>query len=257
MRLAPLGLAVLALLAAGSPLGSAAARGPGQPVIVELFTAEGCSACPPADALLDRLAREQPVAGAEIVALELHVDYFDSGGTVDPFAQASFGARQAEYLRAFGKRGAYTPQLVVDGQREIAGSREREAQDAVAEAARGQRAKVQIARSGDRLAVTVDGLAELGGSDALDLMLAVTEEGLSSHALGGESNGRAGVHGPVVRELRKVSTVSGSGGRAPVQVKDVAVNVDASWRRENVRAVAFVQRPRTLEIVGAAVVSME
>ena len=106
MRLAPLGLAVLALLAAGSPLGSAAARGPGQPVIVELFTAEGCSACPPADALLDRLAREQPVAGAEIVALELHVDYFDSGGTVDPFAQASFGARQAEYLRAFGKRGA-------------------------------------------------------------------------------------------------------------------------------------------------------
>ena len=255
MRITPLGLAVLAMVAGGSPHGRAEARTPAQPVIVELFTAEGCTACPPADALLDRLAREQPVAGADILALELHVDYFD-GAVVDPFAQASFGARQTAYLRAFGKQGAYTPQLVVDGQREMIGSREREAQDAIAEAARGQRAKVQIARSGDRLTITVDGLAELGGSDALDLMLAMTEEGLASHATGGESIGHAGAHGPVVRELRQVSTVSG-GARGPVQVKDVAVNVDASWRRENVRAVAFVQRTKTLEIAGAAVISME
>lgn len=256
MRIAPAGLAVLALLAAGSPEGSAAARGaaPGQPVIVELFTAEGCTACPPADALLDRLAREQPVAGAEVLALELHVDYFD-GAVVDPFAQASFGVRQAAYLRAFGKQGAYTPQLVVDGQREMVGSREREAQDAIAEAARGQHAKVQVARSGDRLAITVDGLAELGGSDTLDLMLAVTEDGLSPHG-SNESVGHAGVHGPVVRALRQVATVGG-GTRGPFQVKDVAVDLDSSWRRENVRAVAFVQRTRSPEIAGAAAISME
>jgi hypothetical protein len=256
MRIAPLGLAALALLAAGPPLGSAQARGPAQPVIVELFTAEGCSACPPADALLDRLARDQPVAGAEIVALELHVDYFDSGGSVDPFAQASFDARQAEYLKLFGKQGAYTPQLVVDGQREIVGAHEREVRDAVADAARAASARVQITRSGDRLSITLDGLADVGKTDLLDLMLAVTEEGLAPHALGGENRGRTGVHGPVVRELRKVSTVSGGAG-SPVQVRDVAVNVDSSWRRENVRAVVFVQRVKTLEIVGAGMVSMQ
>ncbi len=256
MRLAPLALAAFAILAAGSPIGSAQARGPAQPVVVELFTAEGCSACPPADALLDRLAREQPVTGAEVVALELHVDYFDTATAVDPYAQASFGARQADYLRAFGKRGAYTPQIVVDGQREIAGAREREAEEAIADAARAPRARVQVTRSGDRLTITVDGLANLGGSDAVDVMLAVTEDGLGGRGLGNEGGGRAGVHGPVVRELRKLATFSGA-TRGPAQVNDVAVAVDASWRRENVRAVAFVQRAKTLEIVGAGVVSME
>ena len=204
----------------------------------------------------DRLAREQPVAGAEIVALELHVDYFDSPGNVDPFAQASFGVRQADYLRAFGKRGTYTPQLVIDGEREMVGSREREARDAIADAARAPRAKVQITRTEDRLSVTVDGLADVGGSGALDLMLAVTEDGLAAQALGGDGARRGGVHGPVVRELRKVSTLGG-GTRGPVQVSDVVVHVDGSWRRENLRAAAFVQREKTLEILGAGVISLQ
>src|SRR3954469_21146314 len=104
MRFTSFALAALTLALAASPTGGGAfAASTPQPVIVELFTAERCGACPPADALLERLAREQPVTGAEIVALELHVDYFDRPGAVDPFAQAAFGARQADYLRAFGK----------------------------------------------------------------------------------------------------------------------------------------------------------
>jgi hypothetical protein len=244
----PLAVLALALCALSPTAGPARAAGALQPVVVELFTAEGCSACPPADALLGRLAREQPVNGAEVVALELHVDYFDRPGAVDPFAQPAFGARQAEYLRAFGKRGAYTPQMVVDGRRELVGSREREAQEAVAEAARAPKAKVSLARTGDRITITVDALPEDGSAD---VVLALTED-IGSQGAG---SARAGAHGPIVRELRKVGAAGGS--RGPVQIKDVEVKIDGAWRRENVRAVVFVQRSRSLEIAGTATISMQ
>lgn len=253
MRLPHLALASIALAFSLATPGrrSAEARAPAQPVVVELFTAEGCSACPPADALLDRLAHDQPVAGAEVIALELHVDYFDRPGKADPFAQAAFSARQAEYIRSFGKRGAYTPQMVIDGGREVVGARDRETHDAVADAARAPKAKVVIARDGDKLTITVDGLADVGGSDSASLWLALTEEGLTSR----DGTAATAVHGPVVRDLRRVSSVAG-GASAPVIVKDLDVAMDASWRRDKVRAVAFVQRDKSLQIVGAGAISM-
>jgi hypothetical protein len=245
---APLALAALVFaFAASSPAADAAS--PAQPVVVELFTAEGCPACPAADALLERLAQEQPVRGAEVVALELHVDYFDRPGKVDPYAQPAFAARQAEYIRAFGKRGAYTPQLVVDGQREIVGAQERQTQEAIGDAARAPKAKVQVARDGDKLSVSVDGLP--AGGERLDLWLALTEDGLSAR----EGPAAAAGHGPVVRELRKISSIA-SGARGPMRFDEVPVALDSAWRRERVRAVVFLQRDKTLEILGAGVVAM-
>jgi hypothetical protein len=255
MRIAPLALAVLAAavgMMSPTAAGTALARGPAQPVVVELFTSEGCSSCPPADAVLDRLARDQPVAGAEVIALEMHVDYWNKLGWVDPFSQAAFTARQNEYGRAFAKRGVYTPQLVIDGQRELVGSRGRDAEDAIGEAARLQKARVAVTRSGDKVSVTVEGLPS--GGETVDVMLAVTEAGLSTRVPAGENAGTTVVHGPVVRELRRVSSVGGN-TRGPVMVKDVEVNVDPSWRRENLRVVAFVQRQKGMEILGAGAVS--
>src|SRR5574337_814125 len=112
-----------------------ASGGPRAPVLVELFTSEGCSSCPPADALLARLDQTQPVSGAEVIALKEHVDYWDHLGWRDPYSSELFTARQNAYAHAFGKDGIYTPQMIVDGRTEFVGSRESLARQAIRRAA--------------------------------------------------------------------------------------------------------------------------
>src|SRR5262249_25722775 len=94
---------------------SLAAAEPRPPVLVELFTSEGCSSCPPADAALAALSRDAGFKPAEVIALELHVDYWNNLGWADPFSAPEYPARQEEYGRLLGGDGLYTPQVVVDG----------------------------------------------------------------------------------------------------------------------------------------------
>src|SRR5262245_55537745 len=115
------------------------------PVIVELFTSEGCSSCPPADEALRRLASTQPVPGVEIVAMSEHVDYWNSLGWTDPFSSAQFSQRQDEYAKAFGLDGIYTPQMVVDGREEFVGNDVGKAGRAIAGAAAAAKRPSQLA----------------------------------------------------------------------------------------------------------------
>src|ERR1700731_1319218 len=92
------------------------------PVIVELFTSEGCSSCPSADRMLARLEQTQPVPGAQVVAIEEHVDYWNQLGWTDPFSSPQFRARQNDYAVAFHASDIYTPQMVVNGQSQFVGS---------------------------------------------------------------------------------------------------------------------------------------
>ncbi len=237
----------------GAPAGDAtAAFRPA--VVVELFSSEGCSSCPPADAVLRDLAAKQPVHGADIIALEMHVDYWNDLGWADPFSADVFTSRQRAYARALGDRSSYTPQMVVDGRVGFTGSERDTAESAIARAAASPKARVTLTRDGDTLSVTVSDVP--APAPAADVLLAVAEEGLSSDVKRGENAGNVLVHGPVVRALTKL-------GRIPAETtgrafeRSEAVSLGAGWRRDRVRAVVLVQSVETRAILGAAWVSMK
>src|SRR6476660_283176 len=103
------------------------------PVVIELFTSEGCSSCPPADEVLAMLVREQPLRGVQIIGLGEHVDYWDRLGWRDQFSSALFTARQNEYAqRAFHADSIYTPQLIVNGETQVVGSDAKKVKQAIA-----------------------------------------------------------------------------------------------------------------------------
>lgn len=227
------------------------------PVVVELFTSEGCSSCPPADTLLSRLGETQPVAGAEVIALAQHVDYWNDLGWADPFSAHEFSERQGEYAEVFGNEGVYTPQMVVDGHAEFPGSNNGKAFETIAQAAREPKAEVSLARASEqdgagdnlRLAVRVLALPKLSDGETADVLLAVTEDRLSSDVGRGENAGRKLSHTGVVRRLTKIGNVSAAS--QPFMGEPV-VALEKGWRRENLRAVVFLQEHTSRRVVGAA-----
>ena len=115
-----------------------------KPVLVELFTSEGCSTCPPADALLVRLETEQPIPGVQVIAIEEHVDYWNQQGWNDPFSSSEWTLRQQDYGSKFKLPAPYTPQLIVDGETQLVGGRQGETQEAIRQAAQQQKAEVTL-----------------------------------------------------------------------------------------------------------------
>ena len=209
------------------------------PVLVELFTSEGCSSCPPAEALLLRLGRTQPVRGADVIVLEEHVDYWDHLGWKDPFSSESATDRQVEYGEAFGGRQAYTPQMIVDGSAEFVGSSESEALRAIRTASQSPKPAVQLSwGTGDMLTIQINPQANADRGDPADVYLVVAENMLHSDVKRGENAGRALEHDGVTRlfqPLGNIKTVS-SGFSSTVAVRPAG-----EWNRANLRAVVFVQ----------------
>ncbi len=231
-----------------SPPEALAADAPRRPVVLELFTSEGCSSCPPADAVLRRLAREQTVSGAEVIALELHVDYWNGLGWADPFSSPLFSARQRAYADRMGKHGVYTPQLVVDGSAELLGSHEAGARHAIESAAGAVKARIDLEREGSKIVVTVPQQASVAGAD---VFVGVTEADLVTAVPRGENAGTTLAHGPVVRELKRAGAV-GSNGVFRAAISPTLDGVHP----ERARAFAFLQRPTDLKIVGAASIAL-
>jgi len=167
-------------------------------VLAELFTSEGCSSCPPADQLLAALDRTQPVAGARVIVLSEHVDYWDRLGWRDPFSSPLFTARQERYARLIGGE-VYTPQMAVDGCELVLGNDAAAVQKAIARAARKPKAALTVVakRDGREALVSVSG--DVGG----DLWLAVADETARSSVTKGENAGRALAHVAVVRTMVK------------------------------------------------------
>ncbi len=220
------------------------------PVVVELFTSEGCSSCPPADALLMDLDQRQPIAGAEIIALGEHVDYWNELGWKDRFSSAQFSDRQSRYADHFGLHSVYTPQMVVNGRLQMVGSNGSRVAGAITEAAHSSSAPPQIALvpEADRVDVKITN----AGTAPLDVLLAITESDLSTQVGNGENQGRLLRHTAVVRELEKIGTISG--GQFSAQER---LRLSPDWRRQNLHAVVFLQDPTTLAISGASAVALK
>ena len=222
------------------------------PVIVELFTSEGCSSCPPADALLSEYAKSSPVPGVEVIALGEHVDYWNHGGWADPFSAAMFTARQNDYSNVFHLDSVYTPQIVVDGKAQLVGSDDDAARAAIVRAARLPKALVTLTETAPgRLSVSVGHLPASARNDPAEVYLAVTEDNLSSSVGGGENAGRRLRHSAVVRELVPIGAITGSTFAA-----SPTVTLKSGWRRGHLHAVVFAQERESRRIVGASEISL-
>ena len=181
-------------VAAGTGISSDEATPP-IPVLVELFTSEGCSSCPPADALLERLDREQPVPGALLVVLSEHVDYWNELGWKDPFSQPFFSERQQRYATRLETRGPYTPQMVVDGRIEFVGSDAREVQKAARSALAQSKVGLkfdsyQIENGVIRARLQTGNLSPAPADRKAELMVLLARNRAASSVTRGENEGR-------------------------------------------------------------------
>lgn len=219
------------------------------PILVELFTSEGCSSCPPADVVLARLERVQPVAGAVIVPLAFHVDYWDSLGWRDPFAFPEATSRQHAYAELGG--GTYTPEAIVDGSAQLVGSRFDELARTIGIAARRAHADVSIdvrsSKSSYDVTVRVGALplCETDSTDVAQIVLAVTQQSARVNVRHGENAGKILEHTAIVRELLQPVPVAAGGGTG-----SFAVHLPKDVQLDTVRLVAFVQRRDDRSVLG-------
>jgi hypothetical protein len=224
---------VLCLLLAAAP----AAAGE-RPVVVELFTSEGCSSCPPADALLAELASR-----SDLLALSFHVDYWDRLGWKDPFSSPAATQRQNGYARRLGLDAVYTPQIVVDGHWQTVGSDRDAVARAVAEARRAAVA-VPIALTLDRGTARIALGAGRPGVSGAVLLLGFDRRHVDRVG-GGENDGRTLTHSDVVRGFAEIGRFRGAAG---------VIAAPVPWPADRIAALLQADDGR---IIGVAVADRE
>lgn len=255
-----LGMLVLLTAKASPPqtesLKTASVENDRVPVVVELFTSEGCSSCPPADALLSKLEELQPVAGAEIIGLEEHVDYWNQDGWEDVYSSPEWTLRQQEYVAQFKGNTPFTPQMIVDGQSAFVGSDSHAAVAAIQAAARRVKANISIkaedATKSDtgHFEVRVGNVSGIADQEPADVWMAVTEDGLQTAVDAGENAGKKVKHAAVVRYFHKIGSLSAK--ESSPFVVNQQMKYKSKWKKENLHVVVFVQERKTLRILGAA-----
>lgn len=227
-----------------------APREPGTPVLVELFTSEGCSSCPPADALLRHLHETQPVGGADVIVLSEHVDYWNRQGWTDPFSSAAFTARQQDYVTRLGAESLYTPQAIVDGRAEVIGNDRPALTAAIRAAAARPKTPLQVTAAADGAATIRVSVHGVGLPARADVIVALAEDDLTVQVARGENAHKRLQHSGVVRRWTRVGRAEADGS---VTLSHVAVQVDAGWQRRALRVVAIAQAPGPGAVSGLGV----
>jgi hypothetical protein len=222
----------LSVVAACIVLSAVAADPVRMPVLVELFTSEGCSSCPPADRHLQQL-------DSQVIVLSEHVDYWDHLGWKDRFSSPEFTQRQEVYAKEFGLDGPYTPQMVVDGAVQFVGGDTRRAAAELDKAAGRPKAVIVLSRNGRGLNVDVE-----GAPSEADIWLAMADNVATTTVGGGENKGHTLTHVAVVRSLRKIGSVKRHGTFSHL--------VDLPSGAAGQRIVVFLQEPGQSRVLGVA-----
>jgi hypothetical protein len=222
------------------------------PVVVELFTSEGCSTCPPADALIQKLDSLQPIAGAQIIVLSEHVDYWDHEGWKDPNSSAALTDRQRAYVSALGLKTAYTPQIIVDGTSEIRVGDPQQIQTVLRDAAAAPAVPIRIgavsvdAGNPNVIRARIEADASPDKHNA-DIFVALVLDHVESQVLHGENGGRHLTHVAVVQQLNKIGRIQ----RGKSFGGDVQLKLKPGTDPKNLRLIAFIQESGPGRIVGA------
>lgn len=214
--------------------------------VVELFTSQGCSSCPPADRVLTKLTTEASEKEQAVFALSFHVDYWDYLGWKDPYSSAAYSDRQRRYAQHFRSSRIYTPQMIVNGKSEFVGSRENEA-----------RREVQLALNNQEN-IAIDLMLKPTQEEAslairyqlpenlqnIELNIAIVEKDASTAVRRGENKGRQLSHVNIVRVFRTVSLSQNGAG-------DLTLALPADLTPENVNVIAYAQHTSDMRILGA------
>ncbi|MEP7069848.1 MAG: DUF1223 domain-containing protein [Usitatibacter sp.] len=234
-------LLLLAMVPFATPAAECTVRsGPDANALVELYTSEGCSSCPPADRWLSSFAKARD---PRVVPLAFHVSYWDYIGWKDAFADERYTERQRAFAKATGARSVYTPQVILGG-RDFPAWHASAAGAIDAAKAKPAGASIEItsrAAQGGGVEGEVTGSASSRGASDLALVVAVTQNGLSSKVTAGENRGEKLDHNFVVRDLTVIKALKGS----------FAFKPKPDWNLERMSVVAFVQNVKSGEVLQA------
>lgn len=212
--------------------------------VVELFTSEGCSSCPPADEAMAALAKEYP---ANVYVLEFHVDYWDKLGWKDAFSSADYTARQQQYAAVFNINSIYTPQAIVNGQVEFTGSDRKKLSSAIKDALnKNVNSGIDInARANGSKEITVSWSAKTSGKAVLQL--ALVQLAASSNVQRGENKGLLLHHVNIVRDFKTVSQSSGT----------IKMHLPGALAAKDCSLIAFVQNKPDWRISGVGMCGIQ
>lgn len=241
-------------LAQGPPVIS---TGP-SPVLLELFTSEGCSSCPPADTFVQQLDSSQPVPGAQLIILSEHVDYFNHEGWIDPYSASWITQRQNDYVHALGLDTAYTPQVIVDGKEVLPLDNSQQMKQVFQKVTLTPTAPIHLtqvsqdATHPDNLSTHIE-IDSFPDKRSTGIYLAVALDHATSHVLRGENTGQSLSHVAVLQSLTKVGQLK----RGRNFDQDVHVKLKPGTSPQNVRIVVFLQEIGPGRVLGATMTKLK
>jgi hypothetical protein len=243
------------LAAATLPLAAQTTQAGKMPVLVELFTSEGCSSCPPADALLAKLDHDQPIEGVEVIVLGEHVDYWDGQGWHDRFSSSQYTDRQSQYTERLKAPSNYTPQMVVDGTEQFVGNDASHALRAIQHASQSPKLKLTLSPpkvDGRKVSASVSLTEPPATRPQGDLFAALVDPTDVTEVRGGENGGKKLQHAGVVRSLERVGSLKQLGS-GPVSF---SLKAPGDAKPETMRLVVFAQPSNQGQVLGATFVNI-